>query len=337
MARLFIDGFESGGLDLWDTINGAASASGTQKKTGSYALYCSANSIYVIKNLASAISTIFIKKWVYFTAVGSTGPHHFLVFSDNSGTQISIGITVGRQLGFYRLPTTNGGGTLLGSLGTTVLALNTWYLIEAKIVIDNATGIAELKLNGALPLEIDFDGDTQGQAGNTVTKVTLGSYGINNFHVVGYFDDVVLDDAAWIGDTRIQAIVPTGAGNSSNWTPSAGNNWDCVEEVPASDANYVYTNANDILDTYVMGDLVGGVSEVKCVQVQARTVRQGASTPTNLKLAVRSGGTDYVSGDKAVPASYKSLFNIWETDPATSAAWIVSGVNSAEIGTKSAA
>ena len=63
----------------------------------------------------------------------------------------------------------------------------------------------------------------------------------------------------------------------------------------------------------------------------------GAPTPTNLKLVVRSGGTDYLSGDKVVPASEKSLWNIWETDPYDAAAWTEADVNAMEIGVKSAA
>jgi hypothetical protein len=335
MARLFIDGFESGSLDLWDTINGGA-ASTVQKKGGAYSYLTSAINQTLIKNLDSGVATIYFKVWLYINSVGLSNPTLFLIFADNAGNQIGLGLDASRQLIFRLNPNTLNGGTTIAT-GATVLALTTWYLIEGKIFIDDVNGIAQCKLNGVLPLEIDYSGDTRSQ-GTTITKVFLGTYGsATAYTIYGYFDDFVLDDASWIGDTRIQAISPTGVGTTTGWTPSAGNNWDCVEEIPASDVDYIYINANDILDTYATGNLIGGVSEVKCVQVQGRTVYQGAPTPTNLKLAIRSNGVDYVSANKSVPASYKSLFNIWETDPDTSATWLVAAVNAAEIGVKSAA
>jgi len=66
-------------------------------------------------------------------------------------------------------------------------------------------------------------------------------------------------------------------------------------------------------------------------------VKEGSATPQNVKLAVRSGGTDYAGADKAVPTTAATVASIWETDPATSAAWSESNVNAVEIGVKTAA
>jgi len=151
------------------------------------------------------------------------------------------------------------------------------------------------------------------------------------------FDNVVIDNTSWPGKTNIQAIRPTGAGNSTQWTPSAGNNWDCVDEVPASDADNVVTNANDQVDFYAAGNLVGAIDSVVCVQVQARAVKEGAPTPQNLALGVRTGGADYFSSDKAVPTAAKSLFNLWAQNPNTAALWTKTDVDGAEIGIKSRA
>lgn len=337
MARLFIDGFESGGLDLWDTINGGA-VSTAQYKGGAYSYYVSATTGHtLIKNLASAISTIYFKLWIYITSAGSTGPSLFLILADNSGNQIGIGLDINRKLIFRLNPNISNGGTTLAT-GTTILALNTQYLIEGKVFIDDTTGIAQCKLNGVIPLEIDFSGDTRAQ-GTTITKVIIGCVGNSaNYNIFGYLDDVVLDDASWIGDTRIQKLQPTGNGSNSNWTPSTGDRWDCVDEIPASDTDYLTTNSNDVIDTYEASNLSGAVTTVRCVQIQARAVKEGSPTPQNLKLAIRSNGGDYLSANKAVPASIKSLFNIWETDPGRSdIAWTPTNVDALEIGIKSAA
>ena len=131
-----------------------------------------------------------------------------------------------------------------------------------------------------------------------------------------HFDNVVIDDAAWPGKTNIQAIRPDRSrGNSTQWTPSAGANWDCVDEVPASDADNVVTNANDQVDLYAAGNLVGTIDSVVCVQVQARAVKEGVATPQNLALGVRTGATDYFSSDKIIPTAAKSRLQLVDAEP----------------------
>jgi hypothetical protein len=110
-----------------------------------------------------------------------------------------------------------------------------------------------------------------------------------------------------------------------------------VEEVPASDANFVSTNVADEVDLYAAGDLSGPIYAVKCVQAQARCLKEGAPTPQNLQLACRTGGTDYFGANNAVPTTAASVFKIWETNPNTAAAWTPQEVNGLEIGIKSTA
>ncbi len=331
MARLFIDGFESGSLDLWDTITGGVTASTTQKKTGAYAMYTGTSGIYVTKNLPSAIRTIYTKFW--WRSYSSIVEETIATWSDDVGVQVSLQL---RSSGYLTLTRGMKAGTILGT-GTTAISTSTWYLIEVHLYIDSTSGIAELKLNNTTPLEIDFDGNTQNQTGNTMTKTAIGQQEAASA-MNQYFDDYGLDDANWLGDTRIQKLQPTGAGASTGWTPSTPPNWHAVDEIPAVDSDYVVTNSNDILDTYEASNLTGAVTTIKCVQIQARAVKEGASTPQNLKLAVRSNDADYVSANKAVSASFKSLFNIWEKDPGRSDAdWTVDNVNALEIGMKSAA
>jgi len=340
MARLFIDGFESGGLDLWDTVNGGE-VSTAQYKGGAYSYYTNNYNQYLIKNLPSAINTIYFKKWIYIITAGAAfAVALFLVVADDAGNQVGLGLNSSRQLAYRLGPNTlNAGSTIV--TGSTILALNTWYLIEGKIFIDNTNGIAECKLNGVLPLEIDFDGDTQAQ-GTTITKVIHGCYGSAlGYQIFGYYDDFVLDDAAWIGDSRIQAIVPTGASGAAghtNWTPSTAPNWDCVEEVPASDTDYLTTNSTGVLDTYTASDITADANTINCIQVQARCAKEGEPTPQHIAMTVRSNGTDEDSASLSLPASPRSVFAIWETDPGNGdAAWTPTTINALEIGVDSSA
>jgi hypothetical protein len=148
---------------------------------------------------------------------------------------------------------------------------------------------------------------------------------------------VVIDNAAWPGNTKIQAIVPAAAGNSTQWAPSAGANYQCVDEKPPSEADFLSTNTTGHLDQFVAGDLTGSIENVKCVQVQALAKAEGVPTPTNLQLSVRTGGSDFLSGDKAIPVASGQLYEIWEANPDTVAPWEISEVNAMQIGVKAVA
>ena len=329
MARIFIDGFESGGDDLWDDENNATVVSSTGKDMdGDYCLDLNFNQEYVSKDITADDEMYFAFLWRPTSAVVSEQ-----LIGVFNATTLLINISAQGGLG-TSLKAYSSTANLLAT-GTKTFVVDTTYFIEVHIKIADSGGRVEVKVDGVS--DIDFTGDTKPDANTQFDKVRLGYCGIATATTYAYFDNFVMDDAAWIGDTKIQAIVPTGAGNATNWTPSAGSNFACVDEKPASDADYVSINSNDVTDTYVAGDLVGTVDSIKCVQVQSRTRTDGSPTPTNLKLVIRRSSTDYLSGDKTVPIAEKGLFNLWETDPSTSVAWIEAGVNAAEIGIKSAA
>lgn len=324
MARIFIDGFESGGLDLWDTIVATASVASSVGKdmNGDYCAYLTTGRID--KNLVADDEMYFA--FLYRPTVNDS--RGVLCLYKDSTLLIDIRRDNGINDPFkvYR------DSTLIAT-GSATIAVNTTYLIEIRIKIADAGGRAVLKVDGVT--DIDFTGDTKPGADTQFNKAKLG-YG-SVAYAYAYYDNFIMDDANWIGNTKIQAIKPSGAGNSTGWTPSAGANWDCVEEIPKNDADYVHINSNDVTDTYAAANMAGSIGTVKCVQVQSRAKYDGSPVPTNLKLVVRSGGADYLSGDKAVPASEKSLWHLWETNPADSLAWEEADVNAMEIGVKSAA
>ena len=323
MARVFIDGFESGQFDLWDTLVATYSvvSSAGLDMDGDYCAYLTTG---------RADKDVTADDEMYFAFLyrpATSDARGVLSLYKDSTLMLDLRkVDATTPLKAYR-------GTTLLDTGTQNFVLNTTYLIEVHIKIADSGGRFEVKVDSVS--DIDFTGDTKEGANTQFNKVKLGYGSIT--YAYAYYDNFIMDDAAWIGETKIQAILPTGAGNSTNWTPSAGANYACVDERPASDADYVSINAVDTVDTYVAGNMVGGIDSVKCVQVQSRTELDGSPIPTNLKLVARSGGTDYFSGDKAVPAEPKSLWNIWENNPADAAAWEEADVNAMEIGIKSAA
>lgn len=327
MSRIFIDGFEAASHDMWDAESNATVVSSAGfDMDGDYCLDLNSSAEYLQKNITADDEMYFAFLYRPTDLTMAEG----IISLWNGGTRL---IWVGRMNG-GTLNVYTGAFTILVE-GTKTFSVDTTYLIEFHIKIADSGGRAEVKVDGIQ--DIDFTGDTKPDANTQFDKVRLGHIGTTAAYSYAYFDNFIMDDAAWIGDSNIQAIVPTAGGNSTGWTPSAGSNFACVDEIPPSDTDYVSINANDVSDTYVTGDLTGSIDNIKCIQIQARARLEGAPTPTNLKLVVRCGATDYLSGDKAVPAAESGLYNLWATDPSDAAVWTESDVNAIEIGVKSAA
>jgi hypothetical protein len=97
------------------------------------------------------------------------------------------------------------------------------------------------------------------------------------------------------------------------------------------------TAAAQILETTVTNSTVPGTSGVLAVAVNARAQKGTTGGPANANLMVRTGSVDYTGPSQALPASFGLLSNVWETNPATSAAWAASDLTAAgfNIGVKS--
>ncbi|MDI6854392.1 MAG: hypothetical protein QME75_12405 [Deltaproteobacteria bacterium] len=324
MARIFIDGFESGQLNLWDGVVGATVVAAQSGMDGSYCLDCySAGTAqkYVKKNI-SALSEIFIGfRWMPKNA------NRFLSFYNGSTLLGKLHLSGnGGNIVAYR------GSTSIAT-GTETINYNSVYLIEVRYKPDDSAGVFQVKVNGVT--DIDFSGDTTPGA-TTVDNFWL-SHNDNNFPS-GYFDNVVVDDADWPGNTRIAALKPIGAGSLTQWDPSAGSNWDCVDEVPASDSDYISTDAAEEVDLFAAADLPANAYSVKCVQVQARALKEGNSLNVqNLQLACRTNLNDYFSENFAVPTSAKSFAKLWQNNPNTAQPWTKGEVDAMEIGVKAVA
>jgi len=325
MSRIFIDGFESGDHDLWDAENNATVVSSAGlDMDGDYCLDLVANTEYLSKNITATDEMYFA--FLYRPTIATS--YQILSVFNGTNSLIHFIRTSVKNINVYQ------SGTSLMVSGSALLYVNTTYLIEAYFKLADSNGRVVIKINNIT--DIDYTGDTKSGAHTQFDRVRLGYGASAQFVTNAYFDNFIMDDSDWIGNTKIQALVPAGIGNTTDWTPSTGANWECVDEIPANDADYVSINVIDKIDTYTTSNLAGTIESVKCVQIQARAKTDGAPTPTNIKLAVRSGGTDYVSGDNLVPSTEKSFSYLWENNPADAAAWEEADVNAMEIGIKSA-
>lgn len=328
MARLFIDGFERNDLALWDNIvwgafNNSGVKPGTLTAAGSYWFWVNVYGANVTKLVSPANpDTLFMK--TYYLTSNVTVVKEVMWVSNGAGLQLAVCMETDGRLSVRK---NNRSGTQL-AVGNTPLVSNAPYLIEARFVIGQ-NGIAQVKIGGVL--DIDFAGDTRNQASNTITSASVGT-SANTSGATNYYDHVVIDDAEWIGDGDVLLLVPNGAGTYSDLTPSAGVNYQCVDEFPPSDSDYVSSNTPEVKDSYVKAALPTAF-QIKCVQLTFRAVGQGAPAVTGLKSLWRIGAVDYLGAKNIVRiGGYTDISEMFQNNPATGARFTSGELNGAEMG-----
>lgn len=280
----------------------------------------------VINNHATLIIGFAIKVYTDFNF--TTYP--FLKLWDGVDLGINLTLVAGGEIAVKRgndtLATTSGAGLLF----------DVWYWIEFKVTINNTTGSYELRIGGVNILS-DSGIDTQSGSNAYCDSVqfrgspTAGSFRIDDWYVCNG-DGSVNND--FLGNMRVSAIFPSEAGNSTQWTPSAGDNYDCVDENPANDdTDYVETDTVGYKDLYGY-DSLGAISGIKGIQINTQCRETDASS-FSLITPIRSGGTDYDDSAQAIgTTNYTAKMRVAELDPDTSAAWTYTGINNAEFGIK---
>jgi hypothetical protein len=326
MGRIFVDGFEGGNGSLWTDMDGLIGGDLPTGFSGSYYFNSWSSSHYAYKQLPASKAELYFLFRIHVNDL-SAGP--LIVFYDSAVTKIAS-VRMEATTNYLALYRGGSGDTLLAT-GTVALANDTTYQIEVRYKPLDSGGVFQVKLDSAL--ELDYSGDTTLGLEN-IQRWLIGS-DWNNCRFA--YDDFVVDDAGWIGNSRIQAIYPTGAGTTTQWTPSTGSNYDCVDEIPASDSNYVSTNTNDQIDLYAASNLSGTIGTVKSIQLQARCAYEGSPTPTRIQLGLRTSSANYFSASLAPPSAFGApVTKIWETDP-SGGNWDETKINALEIGVKAVA
>lgn len=225
-------------------------------------------------------------------------------------------------------------GTVLGT-SVAAISANAWYYVELKATISDAAGVAVVHLNGAEILSLSGV-DTRNSASASANVIRLGGPGAQQFATMD-FDDVYMCDAAgsvnndFLGDVRVEAVLPNGAGNSAQWTPSAGANYECVDDNPGnSDTDYNASSTAGHKDTYALGDLATSGGTVFGVQTNLLARKDDAGART-LRSVVRSGSSESTGATTGLGDTYTYLCDVFETKPG-GGAWAVSDVNAAEAG-----
>jgi hypothetical protein len=353
MTRLLTTGYETGdaneaGVTTLGTGGAITAANSTPTpRAGSYCLKVAStgatfNPTYKTFTFAAAKTEVWARfAFLAHNAASITEVPIVLLNDAVAGVQTALTYSpVDTFLRLYRgAPTTN----LLGTSGTGI-PQDTWHVIEWRTLISTATtGTSEVWLDGNRV--INFSGDNSNTATLNVQSIRFGYVnGAGLASPTGLylgFDDLAVNDTtpatpnnAQIGDGRVLLLMPTGAGSSTMLARGGvdtGTNYGQVNELPPSLAQYVLSSTVADRDLYAMADLAVAVSSINCVEaiVLAQNSDAGAGS---IAPTLKSGATVNEATAISLGTTAGYVTSRWETDPATSVAWTLSGLNAVEAG-----
>lgn len=226
-------------------------------------------------------------------------------------------------------------GSELGRSTTANMTATNWYYIELKVFIDNGAGTVDVNVDGISVLSLTSQDTLQGTLADIAA---VRFYGTNNGAWNFTYDDIyICDDSGsvnndFLGDSIVTGIFPNAAGDDTDWTPSAGDNYAAVDEDPSDDdSTYVESSTSTDSDLYNYGS-VSGLGTVHGVQINT-TLRETDVEPYSVYNVCKSGTT--TSKGSTVPVgsvAYTHRERVLEEDPDTSAAWLMAGINAAQFG-----
>lgn len=269
------------------------------------------------------------------TTANPTAHYDFIFRSDsNSRSHVTVSIQPDGSIAAWR-GDYNSVSPLGQSAAANLVPPGVWHYIEIKVTVHDTTGAIEVRIDGSATPVINLSNvDTKN--GGTKTTIDSFSFYTSNGNGMSLDDMYILNpngsaNTAFLGDVRVETIVPTGPGANTGLTPSTGANWAAVDELPANTSDTVASDVAGTKDTYTMGDLSAGAGTVYAVQVGAYAQKTDSGA-RQIKPVVRHSGADYSGTALPVGTSYGYVFAIYETNPGTSATWTVAHVNAAEIG-----
>lgn len=273
------------------------------------------------------------------TGDSGTTYHLYLVTTPTSALQLWRGD--GHAPGSDGNGGRNPNGTMLAATAGGVMDTN-WHYVEMSATLNASTGTVVVKVDGTQV--INFTGNTKNGGTNTtfdgvgffamnfnsfIYTVVVGSPTVDDYYVCNSSGSV---NNTFLGDVRVQTLVPNGAGSSTQFAPTgSGTNYLNVNEVPDNTSTYNSSSTVGQRDTYALSDLTATTGQVFGVQ-QATTAYKPDSGAANLKAAQKSGATVSYGATRSLATGSTTYVDLFETNPATGLAYTPTEVNSLESG-----
>ena len=236
--------------------------------------------------------------------------------------QLAIALTIEGRLTFKR------GSTVIDTSALTMTA-DDWHFIDVQFKIDNAVGLYNVWVDGILWMEATGVDTEQFTGGIGNVKWPTHNAKWDDMHL---YLGAGASNATRVGDSKVPAVLVNAAGDDAQWSPSAGANYENVDDpIADEDATYNQDGVIGQRDLYNFADLAAFTGSIKGVEVLGR-FRKTDVGDKQAKIACKSGGTVYYGGNVAILDTYALFHKAWEVDPFTSAEWTRTSFNAAQFG-----
>ena len=337
MAIKFKDGFDhydtanARAPIKWDSVGGQCgilASSPNPRRVGTKFFYIQtavlADSAYV--NLTAFGPTV-ICGFAFRRNSGGTGNQRVLFKDGNDVTCIRVDFT---DTGRVRMRC----GAIDVQSATNLIKINAWQHIEFKVLLHDSTGTYEVRLE-----QVDILSDTGVDTRSGLATLSQFMIEAGTYSGALYFDDLFICDGSggvnddFRGDCRVDTLMPDGAGTYTDFTPSAGANWQNVDDDGVIDNDTTYNESKTVghQDTYNMealsalGTTIYGVAANSCG-------RKTDAGPKGFKQLTIAGGTEDLGDEVLVTSDYKVYQKVMDVNPDDSAAWAEADVNAVESG-----
>lgn len=231
--------------------------------------------------------------------------------------------------------------TLLATSDPGSYTNDTWIYFEiGGFLSDMADGWVKVRINTVEVIDV-------------IAEVTQDDGLALNSFMLGYLDDDVTGQggarATWddmyfcdsdgmenndfLGNIRVQGLIPNAAGDSTTWTPfGAMTNWEAATNDEIDDDEYVYSPNIGDYDLYNITPLVN-TPTVFGVQVTGY-YKQDDATQRSVANRIKSGTTEVDGEEFFTSSDYTASTDMWEEDPDTNDPWLYADVNNLQIGPK---
>ena len=340
MTLLFCDSFDHyttmPNVKGWVIYSNSPSI-GAYGRNGTNGLHCTDKGYGAMQPLPSLPAAVIVG--VAFRAAGLPGVP-LLSLMDTGTVQMGLTLTTNGAL-----QVTRGTGTVLGTTGIGIIAPNAYNYIEMQASISTSVGAVTVRLNGNVVLTLTNQ-NTQSSGAAQVTHVALCGTAAGFGGVAYDYDDLYICDTngarnnTFLGDVRVQAVLPTGAGNYTQWDglTGAATHWQAQSQNPPDDdTSYVSDTLGTPghIDSYAMADLIPTSGTVPAVQVSAWARKDDGGGRT-LSPMVRSAAVDGLGAAQSLVTTYGYITSVFEQNP-SAGAWTIALVNAAEAGVKAVA
>jgi hypothetical protein len=317
----------------------------TSHRDTSYAdasLHCSGSAVGILIDLytdtAGVLSATTVVTgetlWVHFefynlATVSYTSGEHWIIYDSSGYPWFRVSPTATSTLLQFEYNSGTGPSPVWTTVGSTWgWAGQTRYTVDLKLTLGSPHSF-EFSVAGSLITSGTF---TQASFTNAALVKLVGMYS-NLGSGTAYSQILCTRDISTIG-AKVKYCRATGAGTNTGWTGA----YTDVNEQINSDASAESADTAGLKTTHAMTDVtVGTGSEIKSVFHWMRAKNDGTS-PNNIKSVIRSGGTDYATGNlSGIGTSYGPVGARYDEDPDTGSNWTESGWNAAEAGFEAAA